>query len=131
MTRWPSLRAGALAAGVICSPTAGLAQACAQQRPGWDGGPVSPLAELLFLLQTPVVIALVLATALVLRFRSQWGGLAAVVCWSGLTYFLTSDRVVADAKLEGCVGSPSFFIGAVFVLCIGIVLYTAPLPKRD
>lgn len=100
-------------------------------RVSWDGTPVSPVGELLFQLQTPIVLLLLLTTALVIRFRRQWGGLAVVVGWSIATYFAFSGDLQQAMVSEGCAGNPALFIAVVAVLCIGVVLYTAPVPRRE
>ncbi|WP_131802532.1 hypothetical protein [Yoonia litorea] len=103
-------------------------------RPGWDGTPVSAFQELVFLAQSPIVLILILLTAVALRFRSEWGGLACVVGWSIATYLVTDwsggSATGTAAATEGCVGSPVLFITFAAALCIGVVLYTAPLGKR-
>ena len=112
-------------------PNTVWADICSTLRPNWDGGPVSAWSELLHLAQTPIVIALLITTLLVLRFRSQWGGLAVVVGWSFVTYLSLSSNIQQTAASEGCVGNPALFIAVVALLCIGVVLYTAPLPRRE
>ena len=103
-------------------------------RPGWDGTPVTAFGEFIYLLQTPMVLVLVLGTALALRFRSEKGGLAVVIGWSIATFLVTgwggSDGTMGSAIAEGCIGSPAIFVAVAAALCIGVVLYTAPLPKR-
>ena len=110
------------------------AQSCAEVRPGWDGMPVSAFGELLFLAQSPLVLILVMLTAVALRFRSEWGGLVVVVGWSITTYLVTGWGSGAAAQTaaaaEGCVGSPALFIAVAAALCVGVVLYTAPIGKR-
>ena len=107
---------------------------CAAERPGWDGQQVGAWGELLFLLQTPLVLGLIVATALALRFRSEKGGLLVVVGWSIATYLVTGwgqdDPERMAALAEGCIGSPALFIAVAAALSIGVVLYTAPLPRR-
>ena len=110
------------------------ADTCAEMRPGWDGTPVSAFQELVFLMQSPLVLVLILLTAVAVRFRSEWGGLSCVVGWSIATYLVTdwsgSSATQTAAAQEGCVGSPVLFITFAAALCIGVVLYTAPLGKR-
>lgn len=104
------------------------------QRPGWDGVPVTALDELLFLLQTPIVLILIIGTALAVRFRSEWGGLVVVAGWSLSTFLATGWGSNADTRAlamnEGCIGNSTLFILFAALVCIGVVLYTAPL-KRD
>ena len=110
------------------------ADTCAEMRPGWDGTPVTAFQELIFLAQSPIVLVLILLTAVAVRFRSEWGGLACVVGWSIATYLVTdwsgSSATQTAAAQEGSVGSPVLFITFAAALCIGVVLYTAPLGKR-
>ena len=93
---------------------------------------MSAFGELLFLLQSPIVLVLILLTAVAVRFRSEWGGLAVVVGWSIATYLVTGwgGGTQTAAMAEGCVGSPALFIAVAGILCIGVVLYTAPIGKR-
>ena len=97
--------------------------------------PVSAWGEFVFLLQSPIVLILILLTAVVIRFRSEWGGVAIVVGWSIVTYLVTGwlsgSTTQTAAANEGCVGSPALFIAVAAILCIGVVLYTAPLPRRE
>lgn len=118
---WPAL--------LVC-PNAALAEVCDKQRPDWNGAPVSGWAEMLALFQTPAALALILGTALALRLRNQWFGLAMVVGWSSYTMLATTTDIRAAAIVEGCAGSPTLFIGAVAAICVGIVLYTAPLQRH-
>ena len=114
-------------------PTQAMAEVCSQERPAWAGTPVSALGEFLILLQTPIVLLLVVATALVIRFRHEWGGLVVVVGWSLSTYLVLdwagTDSVRTAAMNEGCIGKPSIFIVVAVMVCIGVVLYTAPLKR--
>jgi len=91
---------------------------------------MSGMDELLHLFQTPLVLLLVLATALAVRFRREWGGVAVVVGWSLATFLLTgtggSYGIMDVGRVEGCVGSPALFIAVAVAVCIGVVLYTAP-----
>lgn len=109
------------------------AEACAVQRPNWNGESVTALGELLFLLQSPIVLILIVATALAVRFRSEWGGLVVVVGWSISTFLVTgwgANGAARSAGLaEGCIGNPSLFIAVAATVCIGVVLYTAPLKR--
>lgn len=120
-------------AALIC-PAPAWAQACTLQRPNWDGTPVTAVGELLYLLQTPIVLLLVIATALAIRFRSEWGGLAVVVGWSLSTFLATgwgSDGTTRTAAMdEGCIGNATLFILVATMVCIGVVLYTAPLKRH-
>lgn len=122
-----SLRRGLILATVL--PTPAWAEVCAQTRPGWDGASVGPVREMLFLFSTPLSIALVLASLLVLRFRHQWGALVLVVFWTLMVTMVsmadpTGVRHLAIA--EGCVGSATLFIAAVAAICVGMILYTVP-----
>jgi uncharacterized membrane protein YhdT len=115
-------------------PTQATAEVCAAERPFWDGMPVSAIDEFLILLQTPIVLILILLTALAIRFRHEWAGLLVVVGWSLSTYLVIdwagTDDVRKAAIEEGCIGNPAIFIVVAVAVCISVVLYTAPL-KRD
>lgn len=107
---------------------------CHRLRPDWDGAPSSALSETLALSLSPVPILLFLCTLLAFRFRHQWGALLVVVAWSLYVSFLTvfdTAGTLAAGRVEGCVGSPSLFIGLVAAICIAMILYTAPLEKRE
>lgn len=108
-------------------------EVCDIVRPNWDGQPVSAWEETLLLFGTPAALALMIATAFAARFRSSWGGLACFVGWS----FLVSSFTIYDptggqrpaATAEGCIGSPTLFIGIVLAMAVALVLYTTP--RRD
>lgn len=118
----------------MLSPAPAWSEACDKLRSGWDDLPVSAFGELLYMLQTPVVLLLIVATALAVRFRSEWGGLIVVVGWSLSTFLATGWGDLGDmkaaARIEGCVGNSTGFIVFAVLVCVGVVLYTAPL-KRD
>ena len=106
-----------------------LVDTCALQRPNWDGGAVSVIDEAIQLTASPVALILIALTLLVLRFRSQWGGVAIVVLWTILVSMLTvvdPTGTRASGMVEGCVGSPTLFIAAVAAICVATILYTAP-----
>ncbi len=111
-------------------PHPAWAEICDKQRPDWDGLPVSAWAEMLALFQTPLALFLFLTTALAARLRRPWLGLAVVVGWSSYTMLVVTTDIRAAAIAEGCAGSPTLFIGVVAAICIGLVLYTAPLSKQ-
>lgn len=121
---------GPVRGGVILAlvPGAAWAQDCAVQRPGWDGAAVSAVQEAMFLAYTPAALVLFLGTIAALRFKSHWGSLAVVLGWTAFVSFLTmfapASRVAAVT--EGCVGSPTLFIGIIAAICVGTIFYTAP-----
>ena len=121
-------------AAAFVVPTSAWADVCTLQRPDWNGVPVTALGEFLFLLQTPIALILIIATALAVRFRSEWGGLVVVVGWSLSTFLATgwgsNGAARALAMAEGCIGNATLYIVFAALVCIGVVLYTAPL-KRD
>lgn len=125
---------GPLRGGLILSllPGAAWAQSCAEQRPGWDGTPVSAVQEAVFLATSPAALVLFLATVAAVRFRSSWGGLVVVLGWTALVTFLTmlapASRKAAFA--EGCVGNPALFIGLIAAICVGMIFCTAPPKSR-
>ncbi len=120
--------------GALLCPAPAWAEVCADLRPNWDGTTVTAWGEFLYLLQTPIVLVLIVATALAVRLRSEWGGLAVVVGWSLATFLAThwgDTGAIRTAGLnEGCVGNAALFIIVAAMVCVGVVLYTAPL-KRD
>lgn len=122
-----------IAAGTLLAPTGAWAEVCSVERPNWDGLPVSAVGELLILFQTPIVLVLLLLTALVIRFRHEWAGLLVVVGWSLSTYLVIdwagTDTVRAAGMAEGCIGNPALFIIVAVAACIGVVLYTAPFNR--
>lgn len=122
---------GPLRRGLILSllPGPALAAVCDDARPNWDGVPVTAFAEAVSLLSTPPALILLVATALVVRFKNQWGGLVVVVLWTLFASLLTMfdpTGVREIATQEGCFGSPALFIAAVAAICVAMILYTAP-----
>ncbi len=118
---------------LLLVPAPAWAEVCDKMRPGWNGAPVTAFGEFLYLLQTPVVLLLIVATALAVRFRSEWGGLVVVIGWSLSTFLATGwgdGAVRAAGVTEGCMGNSTLFIAFAALVCVGVVLYTAPL-KRD
>ena len=102
-------RGSALAAACapMLLPARAVAGVCETVRPGWDGTPVSALQEAAYLFSTPLSLILLLATALAVRLRSQWGVLAVCLGWSGLvTFHAFFDPTAGAAMAEGCAGSP-------------------------
>ena len=120
-----------LLAPLLILPSPAVAQSCADLRPGWDGAPVSAFSEALLLFSTPLSLILLLATAIVLRLRSNWGALGIAIGWSLQVYLVTFVLPPDAARAEGCVGSPVLFILAAAVLAVGAVIYTGPPPKPD
>ncbi|WP_417209663.1 hypothetical protein [Antarctobacter sp.] len=115
-------------------PSPALAGVCDTERPGWDGTPANAISEALFLASSLPAAALIVATALAVRLRSKWGGLAVVSGWSiliSLRVFDTDPTGIRQmATIEGCIGSPTLFIGLVTAICIATILYTAPMDRR-
>lgn len=110
-----------------------MADACAQARPDWDGLPISAFSEAITLFTSPLGIVLILATAIAIRIRSQWGGLVIVLGWTSYVTLITmlDPTGLRDlAQVEGCVGSPTLFILCVTAICGGIIIYTAPRKTR-
>lgn len=122
-------------AGALLGPAPAWADVCETVRPGWDGETVTAMGELLLLFQTPLVLLLLLGTALAVRFRHELGGVVVVVGWSIATYVATgwgnADGIREAALAEGCVGSPALFITVAVAVAIGVVLYTAPITRRS
>lgn len=124
---------------MVTMPTPALAGACEAERPFWvPGSPATALDEFVHLALSPASIILLLLTAIAVRFRSQWGGLAVLVLWSILVSVLafgwgpqSRAEALQSARLEGCLGSPVLFIGLVAVICLAMILYTTPQQRRD
>ncbi|SPH19889.1 hypothetical protein ASD8599_00628 [Ascidiaceihabitans donghaensis] len=116
-------------------PTSALAEVCDKVRPQWvPGTPATAFAEMIALFGTPPSLVLLVATALVLRFRSKWGGLGITVAWAAWVSVVSmvgaGDALQQQATLEGCVGSPALFILVVAAICIATILYTSPRSTR-
>ena len=121
---------GPVRGGLILSllPGAAMAQVCSVQAPDWDGTKVTAVQEAITLATSPAVLLLLLASALVIRFKHQWGALIVVLLWTVLVSFLSmfAPDTRALAMAEGCVGSPALFIGIIAAICVGMIFYTAP-----
>jgi hypothetical protein len=121
---------GPVRGGLILSllPGAAMAQVCSVQSPDWDGTKVTAVQEAITLATSPAVLVLLLASALVIRFKHQWGALIVVLLWTGLVSFLSmfAPNARTLAMAEGCVGSPALFIGIIAAICVGMIFYTAP-----
>ncbi|MDZ7709438.1 MAG: hypothetical protein U5K36_04635 [Roseovarius sp.] len=121
-------------AALTLLPAPALADACATLRPGWPAGTqATEWTEALYHFSSVPALILLIATALTIRFRSQWGGLAVTVFWSAFVALIVWGRFGDDpaglrksAIEEGCLGSPTLFIAAVTAICIATILYTAP-----
>ena len=121
-------------AGLVALPGPALSEACATLRPGWSPGTqASAWTEALHHGTSLPALALLIATALAVRFRSQWGGLGVTVLWSVLVVVVVWGRfgdgptgLRKSAIEDGCVGSPTLFIAAVTAICSALILYTAP-----
>lgn len=118
---------------LVASPAS--AEICVQFRPNWTGETVTAWQEMLALFSTPISLFLLIATAFVVRFRSSWGALAVFVGWSfavaAVTFLDPTGGMRAAAASEGCVGSPSLYILAVFVLCAAMMLYLNRVADRE
>ena len=127
------IRRRLILAAALLGPAPAWAEVCSVERPLWDGVPVTAFGEFLHLLQTPIVLLLIVATALAIRFRSEKGGLAVVVGWSLSTFVATgwgdTTAIREAAMVEGCIGNATVFIVVAVLVCIGVVLYTAPLKR--
>lgn len=142
MSIWPVAMRPAqrrvLTTALTLLPGRAFAGACATERPGWTPGtPSTEWTEALYHFSSVPAIALILATALAIRLRSQWGGLAVTVLWSALVALIVWGRFGDDpaglrksAIEEGCLGSPTLFIAAVTAICIATILYTAPSGRQ-
>ncbi len=112
------------------APQVATAEVCDKERPNWiPGEEASAISEAIALFSTLPALALLMATALCIRFRSQWGSLLTVLLWTGLVSLVVlapGDPIHQAAVSEGCVGSPALFASTVIAICAGLVLYTMP-----
>ncbi len=129
------VRRGLILAIPAILPAPVWAEACATFRPGWDGMPVTIFDEAIALFSTPIALILLVASMLVIRFRSSWGAVAVCLAWSLLitatTFFDPTGGLRNAGVAEGCVGSPALFIGIVAALCAGMIIYTGPPKPKD
>ena len=126
-----SLRRGLIFAAL---PSPAFASVCDTVNPDWDGTPVTALQEAISLATTPLALVLLGLTLVVIRFRSQWGGLALFIFWTGYASLVTifdPTGVQEIAIAEGCRGPTTLFIGLVAAICIAMILYTAPHRARE
>lgn len=130
------LRRGLILIQIAALPVPAWADSvCTQVRPNWDGTPVSAWSEAILLFGSPIALILLLATALAVRLRSTWGGLAVFVGWSfmvsAVTFFDPTGGARTAAAAEGCIGSSTLFITLVAVLSVGTLLYTGNRANPD
>ena len=123
-----------LTAALVLTPGTAWAEVCDKLRPNWvPGTEATAWTEMIGLFSSIPSLALLIATALVVRLRSAWGGVAVTVLWTGLVsllVFSTPDEVRVQAIQEGCIGSPTLFIGVVAAICVAMILYPAPRAER-
>ncbi|WP_299694077.1 hypothetical protein [uncultured Tateyamaria sp.] len=127
---------GPLRRGLILTlvPGTAWAEVCDKARPGWDGTQASAVSEAVNLMTSPAGLILLLISALALRFRYQWVGLAAVLMWTAFITMVTMadpTGIRADAMVEGCIGPPTLFIALAAAICVAIVLWTKPRTPDD
>ena len=118
---------GGLILSLLASPA--WAEVCDKLHPGWDGAPATAVSEAIALFLSPIGLALLIATVIAIRFKSVWGGLAAVVCWTVFVTFVVQydpGNLRQMAMAEGCVGEPTLFIVATIAICVVTILLTAP-----
>ncbi|MEM7473303.1 MAG: hypothetical protein AAF340_18290 [Pseudomonadota bacterium] len=119
---------------LLLTPTSAFAESCATLRPDWEPGtPATALAEAFHLFSSLPAFILLIASAIVVFKRSQWGALAVVLLWSGLVSLVTfaSESLTSSLAIsEGCIGSPALFIAAVAAICTAMILYTLPRETR-
>lgn len=127
---------GSLRRGLILSllPGTAWAEVCDKERPNWvPGTEATAWTEMIALFTTPSSLALLLVTALAVRFRSMWGGVVAAVLWAilvSVVAFLPPNAIKEQAISEGCIGSSTLFIAVVAAICVAMILYTAPKTER-
>lgn len=129
---------GPLRRGLIlaCLPGAAWAEVCDKVRPQWTPGTeATAWTELIALMGTPPSLILLVLSALAVRFRHEWGALVVVLLWTGwislVVFYGTDGDVQEMAVIEGCIGPPTLFIGAVAAICVSMILYVAPPFGRD
>ena len=118
---------GGLILSLLTSPA--IAEVCDKERPDWDGTPATALSEAVTLFASPLGLALLVATAFAIRFRSVWGGLAVTVCWTAFVTFVVQydpGDLRQMAMAEGCIGEPTLFLGLAIAICVATILITAP-----
>ena len=120
-----------LVLGLFLLPTSALAEVCDKVRPHWTPGTgQTAWGEMIALMGTPPSLALLLLSAIALRFRHEWGALIVVVLWTmwaSLVVFSGADGDIQRMALqEGCIASPSLFIAAVAAISVGMIVYVAP-----
>lgn len=114
-------------------PGAARAEVCDKERPNWDGIPENGIGEAIALFSTGPSLILLLCSALVIRQCHAWGALGVAVLWTAFASvlaFVSPDDIKLQAIAEGCIGSPTLFIGVVTAICVGMILYTAPRSER-
>ncbi len=89
--------------------------------------------EAIALFSSPFALVLLVASALCLRFKSQWGGVVVVVLWTALISLITFADAGGRAAgvAEGCIGSPTLFIAIVAAISVIVILYTVPRTPKD
>ncbi|WP_299722612.1 hypothetical protein [uncultured Tateyamaria sp.] len=129
---------GPLRGGLILTllPGVAWAEVCDKVRPLWTPGTeASAWGEMIALMGTPFSLALLLMSAVAVRFRHEWGALVVVLLWTAwvsiIVFYGAGDEVQVLAAQEGCIGPPTLFIAAAAAICIGMILYVAPPFGRD
>ncbi|MEM9583320.1 MAG: hypothetical protein AAGA08_09410 [Pseudomonadota bacterium] len=116
------------------TPTAAFSEVCDKVRPDWvSGTQTTAWQEAIHLFSTLPSLFLIIASMIVVLKRSQRGGLAVVLLWSifvSVITFLGDPQMDNFAIAQGCMGSPTLFIGAVTAICVAIILYTLPRETR-
>ncbi|MCA0871714.1 hypothetical protein LCL97_12825 [Seohaeicola saemankumensis] len=129
------LRRGLTALAALAAPGTAWAGVCDTMRPGWTPG-TAPTAidEAIALGSTLPSLVLLAATLVCAFFRLQWASLVVVLLWTALIslpMYLPISEVHATAIAEGCIGSPTLFMGIVIAICVALVLHTAPRNDRS
>ncbi|MEM6306176.1 MAG: hypothetical protein AAF744_15775 [Pseudomonadota bacterium] len=123
------LRGGLTGLLTLIPAATSAGQVCATARPDWDGVAVGAAAEALTLFASPMGLVLLVLTAVVIRYRSSWGGVAITVGWTvfaSLVTMLDPTGQRAFAVAEGCMGPPTLFIAIAAAISVGTIFYTAP-----
>jgi hypothetical protein len=108
-------------------PAKTRAETCATLRPDWNGDPATQLSEAIGLFLSPAGLFLGAALAVAVLFRHPMGTCLVALLWSVFITFLVmpdASGQTAMARAEGCLASPTLFIGLSTAICALAVYYT-------
>jgi len=118
---------GRLSALLAALPLPAWAEVCDKIRPDWDsaGGPVSAVAEMGYILASPVGLVLLGLVIVAMVWPRRW--LAAVVALpllalAGLLFLARGAEVAALAMQEGCIGGIGPTVGLLVLLAAAVLV---------